>query len=91
VAVPVKTSQRFETALLFSAICGWKANCIRGGGRRKKTMLGWVWMFLVLALIAAIFGFTGVGAAAAGIAKILFFIFLVVFVIGLLMGRRVVG
>ncbi len=54
-------------------------------------MLGWVWMFLILAIIAAIFGFGGVVAAAAGIAKILFFVFLVVVVIGLLMGRRVVS
>jgi uncharacterized membrane protein YtjA (UPF0391 family) len=53
-------------------------------------MLGWVWMFLILALVAAIFGFTGLVVAAAGIAKILFLVFLVVFVIGLLMGRRVV-
>ncbi len=58
---------------------------------KGKQMLGWVWMFLVLAIIAAIFGFGGVVAAAAGIAKILFFVFLVVFVIGLLMGRRVVS
>ena len=56
-----------------------------------RVMLRWVWLFLVLAIIAAIFGFTGVVVAAAGIAKILFFVFLVVFVIGLLMGRRVVG
>jgi uncharacterized membrane protein YtjA (UPF0391 family) len=47
-------------------------------------------MFLILAIIAAIFGFGGVVVAAAGIAKILFFIFLVVFVVGLLMGRRAV-
>jgi len=54
-------------------------------------MLNWVWMFLILAIVAAIFGFTGVVVAAAGIAKILFFVFLVVFVIGLIMGRRVAG
>jgi uncharacterized membrane protein YtjA (UPF0391 family) len=56
--------------------------------KRRCSMLSWVWMFLVLAVIAAIFGFTGVVAAAAGIAKILFFVFLVVFVVGLFMGRR---
>lgn len=52
------------------------------------TMLRWVWAFLILAIIAAIFGFGGIVAAAAGIAKILFFIFLVIFVVGLIMGRR---
>jgi uncharacterized membrane protein YtjA (UPF0391 family) len=49
-------------------------------------MLGWALMFLVVALVAALFGFGGIYAAAAGIAKILFFIFLVMFVLSLVMG-----
>ena len=36
--------------------------------------------------MAALFGFSGIYAAAAGIAKILFFIFIVLFVLGLLAG-----
>ena len=48
-------------------------------------MLGWAITFLVLGLIAAIFGFGGIAGAAIGIAKILFFVFLVIFVIMLLM------
>ena len=68
----------------------WQENCIESWWE-ERAMLNWVWMFLILAIVAAIFGFTGVVAAAAGIAKILFFVFLVVFVIGLLMGRRVVS
>lgn len=47
-------------------------------------MLGWAITFLVLGLIAAIFGFGGIAGAAIGIAKILFFVFLVIFVIMLL-------
>ena len=43
-------------------------------------------LFLVIALIAALFGFGGVATASAGIAKILFWIFLVIFVIALIMG-----
>jgi uncharacterized membrane protein YtjA (UPF0391 family) len=42
--------------------------------------------FLIIALIAAVFGFTGVYVAAAGIAKILFFVFIVLFVISLISG-----
>lgn len=42
-------------------------------------MLRWAIGFFVIALIAALFGFTGIAAAAAGIAKILFFIFLILF------------
>ena len=48
-------------------------------------MLGWAITFLVLGLIAAVLGFTGIAGAAIGIAKILFFVFLVIFVVMLLM------
>ena len=39
-------------------------------------MLGWAVTFLVIALVAGLLGFTGIAGAAAGIAKILFFVFL---------------
>ena len=54
-------------------------------------MLHWALMFLVIALLAAILGFTGISMAAAGIAKILFFVFVILFVISLVghMARRV--
>jgi len=47
-------------------------------------MLYWTMIFLVVALIAAAFGFTGIAADSAGIAKILFAIFLIMFVVSLL-------
>lgn len=53
-------------------------------------MLTWAWLFLVLAIIAAVFGFGGIVAAAADVFIVLFFIFLAVFVIGLIAGRRAV-
>jgi uncharacterized membrane protein YtjA (UPF0391 family) len=53
-------------------------------------MLTWAWLFLVLAVIAAVFGFGGIASAMAGIFKVLFFIFLAIFVIGLIAGRRAV-
>jgi len=40
----------------------------------------------VIAIVAAIFGFAGIPVAAAGIAKILFFIFIVLFLISLISG-----
>ncbi|MHB9029910.1 MAG: DUF1328 domain-containing protein [Candidatus Latescibacterota bacterium] len=49
-------------------------------------MLTWAIIFLVVALIAAVFGFGGVASAATGIAKVLFFIFVVLFVISLIFG-----
>ncbi|HLH01078.1 MAG TPA: DUF1328 domain-containing protein [Bryobacteraceae bacterium] len=47
-------------------------------------MLYWALMFLLVAILAAVFGFTGISIVAAGVAKILFFIFLVLFVISLI-------
>jgi len=51
-------------------------------------MLSWALTFLVIALIAGVLGFGVVAGTAASIAKILFVVFLVLFVIGLIMGRR---
>ncbi len=47
-------------------------------------MLSWALTFLVIALIAAALGFGGVAGTSAGIAKILFFIFIALFVISLI-------
>jgi len=51
-------------------------------------MLSWALTFLVIALIAGVLGFGVVAGTAASIAKILFVVFLVLFVVGLIMGRR---
>jgi uncharacterized membrane protein YtjA (UPF0391 family) len=47
-------------------------------------MLRYALSFFVVALIAALFGFTGIAVAAAGIAKLLFFLFIILFVVSLL-------
>lgn len=55
-------------------------------------MLSWTLLFLVLALVAAVLGFTSVAGAALGIAQILFFVFLVLLLASAIMhlanGRR---
>ena len=48
-------------------------------------MLGWALTVLVVALIAGVLGFTSIAGAAMGVAKILFFVFLVLFVVSLVM------
>ena len=48
-------------------------------------MLSWALTFLVIAIIAAVFGFGGIAATATGIAQILFYIFLVLFLVSALM------
>ena len=49
-------------------------------------MLGWALTFLVVAIIAAVFGFGGVATASVSIAKILFVVFLVLFAVSLVAG-----
>lgn len=53
-------------------------------------MLSWAITFLVLALIAAALGFGSLAGGAATIAKVLFVVFLVLFVVGLIRGRSAV-
>jgi uncharacterized membrane protein YtjA (UPF0391 family) len=55
-------------------------------------MLRWALIFFIVSIVAAIFGFAGVASAAAGIAKILFYLFLacalIMLIVGLSIGRR---
>ncbi|MEL6360984.1 MAG: DUF1328 domain-containing protein [Pseudomonadota bacterium] len=46
-------------------------------------MLYWAITFFVVAIIAAVFGFGGIASASAGIAQILFFIFVALFVLAI--------
>ena len=49
-------------------------------------MLHYALIFFLIAIVAAVFGFGSIAGTAAGIAKILFFLFLVVFLVTLVMG-----
>jgi uncharacterized membrane protein YtjA (UPF0391 family) len=77
---PVASNMTVAVQLLSSAGGGWPLEGI--------DMLHWSLMFLIIALIAGILGFGGIAGAAVGIAKILFFVFLVVWLVALLLGRR---
>ena len=46
-------------------------------------MLRWALGFFIVALVAALLGFTGIAVAAAGIAKVLVYLFLILFLITL--------
>lgn len=58
-------------------------------------MLRWAVLFLIIGLIAGVLGFTTLAGASFAIAKILFFVFLLIFVVlliaGLTVARRVSG
>ena len=47
-------------------------------------MLYYALVFLLIAVVAAVLGFGGIAFAAAGIAKLLFFLFLALFVVSLI-------
>jgi uncharacterized membrane protein YtjA (UPF0391 family) len=58
-------------------------------------MLRWAIIFLVIGLAAGVLGFTGIAGASFAIAKILFFVFMVIFAVlligGLTFARRQSG
>ncbi len=58
-------------------------------------MLRWAVLFLVIGLVAGILGFGGIAGATFAIAKTLFFVFMLIFLVlliaGLTVGRRVTG
>ena len=49
-------------------------------------MIKWALIFFIVSLIAGFFGFTNVAADARGIAKILFFLALAIFLVVLIFG-----
>jgi uncharacterized membrane protein YtjA (UPF0391 family) len=53
---------------------------------KEAAMLYYAVVFFIVALVAALFGFTGIAAGAVEIAKILFFVFVLLFVVSLIMG-----
>jgi uncharacterized membrane protein YtjA (UPF0391 family) len=60
---------------------------------RRHDMLKWALIFAIIAIVAAFLGFGGISSAAAGIAKILFFIFLAIcllfVVLGIIAARKI--
>jgi uncharacterized membrane protein YtjA (UPF0391 family) len=57
----------------------------------RNNMLYYALVFLLVAIVAAVLGFGGVAVISASIAKILFFVFIVLFLVSLIthMSRRV--
>jgi uncharacterized membrane protein YtjA (UPF0391 family) len=55
----------------------------KSSSSQEVSMLRWALGFFIVALVAALLGFTGIAVAAAGIAKILFYLFLILFLVTL--------
>ena len=56
---------------------------------KEVSMLNWAVSFFVIAIVAAVLGFTNIAGSAIDIAKILFFVFLILAVVSFIFGRRV--
>ena len=65
--------RNLSAAAAFTCATEWK----------DRQMLKWALIFFVVAIIAAVFGFGGIASASAGIAQILFFVFIVLFLVAL--------
>jgi uncharacterized membrane protein YtjA (UPF0391 family) len=50
------------------------------------SLLKWALIFLVISIVAAVFGFTGLSIASAEVARVLFFIFVAIFLVLLILG-----
>jgi uncharacterized membrane protein YtjA (UPF0391 family) len=55
---------------------------------KEITMLRWALIFLVVALLAGVFGFWGLEGTAMWMARVLFFLFLILFIVSLIFGGR---
>jgi uncharacterized membrane protein YtjA (UPF0391 family) len=51
-------------------------------------MLNYAFLFLIIALVAAVLGFGVIAGTAATIAKVCFLLFLILFIVSLFLGKR---
>jgi uncharacterized membrane protein YtjA (UPF0391 family) len=55
---------------------------------KEARVLNWAISFFIIAIVAALFGFTGISGTIADLAQMLFVVFLVLFAVSLLVGLR---
>lgn len=55
---------------------------------KEVPLLNWAITFFMIAIVAALFGFGGIGGGVADLAQMLFVLFLVLFAVSLLVGLR---
>jgi len=53
------------------------------------SILKWAVIMLLVSLVAALFGFTDLAAASADVAKVMFYIFMVIFIVLLVLGLTI--
>jgi uncharacterized membrane protein YtjA (UPF0391 family) len=63
-----------------------EVRCLPPINLMETTMLRWALIFAVIALVAGVFGFTGIEAGAADIARTLFYVFVAFVIVFLVLG-----
>jgi uncharacterized membrane protein YtjA (UPF0391 family) len=61
---------------------------VRAHSAQEVPMFAWSLTFFVIALLAAFLGFFGIAASAAGIAKIIFVVALIMAIVSFVVGRK---
>jgi uncharacterized membrane protein YtjA (UPF0391 family) len=59
------------------------------GWERAMTLLKWALVFFLISVVAGILGFTGISVATADIARFLFYVFVVIFLVLLILGLTI--
>jgi uncharacterized membrane protein YtjA (UPF0391 family) len=84
-------NQHYRPVLILQSMRDAAAAIEMSNSNRGHIMLSWVVTFLIIALIAGVLGFGGIAGASVEIAKAIFFIAVILFlisaVVGLVRGR----
>jgi uncharacterized membrane protein YtjA (UPF0391 family) len=70
-------------------LAAWPVGSRRREKETEMSLLKWALIFLVISLVAALFGFTGISEASADIARVLFYIFVIIFLVLLILGMTI--
>jgi uncharacterized membrane protein YtjA (UPF0391 family) len=62
---------------------------LRGPWEQPMTILRWALLFFLISIVAGILGFTDISAASADIARFLFYVFVVIFLVLLILGLTI--
>jgi uncharacterized membrane protein YtjA (UPF0391 family) len=92
---PISRVCRLPEPVPSSVVTPAISKCTRrsGGAHRLKeqavTILKWALIFFVVSIVAGVLGFTGLSDAAADIARFLFYVFVVIFLVLLILGLTI--
>jgi uncharacterized membrane protein YtjA (UPF0391 family) len=84
------SSEPVPSPAVRSAISRWAADpaveVLRSG---PMTILKWALIFFLVSIVAGILGFTDISAASADVARFLFYVFVVIFLVLLILGLTI--